>query len=184
MHLVYALLLAFLSLAGELLCGSLGAAPPFLAVTAFYLAKENSFAMGVFTAIFWGTVQDLALGRDFLFTPFKILILLMILLAIYRKPCSNLLEVFPAGVITGVVVTLANALCSGLYGDIRPGGEVAASLLFNAALGMLWVPFQLILFDYPAGKMKLSRFFQPPKNPGGNRQRRVSSRTVTRGGAR
>ena len=177
MHLIYGLLLAFLSLAGELLCGSLGAAPPFLAITVFYLTKENSLSMGIFTAIFWGTVQDLALGRNFLFTPFKLLVLLALLLSINRKPCSKVTETVPAGLVTGSVITLANALCSALHGDIRPGGEVAAGLFFNSVLLTLWLPVQLLLFDIPAKKMKLNTFFKPEK-VSGNRHRRVSSHQI------
>ena len=178
MALVFAFLLSFLSLSGELLCGSLGAAPPFLAITVFYLAKQNSAAMGIFTAVFWGLVKDLTLGRDFLFTPFELLLLLGILLTIYRKPCTRLPEVLPAGAITGACITLAHALCSGIYGEFRPGSELLAALFFNTAVCTLWMPVQLMLWDYPARRMKLATFFRPEKNQGGNRHRRVSSRSI------
>ena len=181
MQLIFALLLALLSLLGELLCGALGATPPFLAITVFYLTKENSPAVGIFTAIFWGLLQDLALGRDFLFTPFKLLILLAVLQLLYRKPCRHLAEAFPAGAVIGAVTTLANALCAGLYGNFRPGGELAAALFFNSAAVALWMPVQLFFSDYPAGKMKLPLFFQPEKTPGGNRQRRIRSQVIQRG---
>ena len=179
MYSVFAVLLAIAALLAELLCGALGATPPFLAITVFYRSRTQSVSAAVTAALFWGTVQDLVLGRDFLYTPFKLLTILLLLQLIHSKPYRQLPEAMIPGAVLGIMTTFANGFCSligtGYYAE-HP--VLFSSLFFNGILAAAWTPAQIFFCDLLAQKMKFPVFFQPEKNHAGNRQRKVSSRSI------
>lgn len=161
MSVIFIFFVIFLSVFLEILSGSFGLIVPVSAMAVFYITAVYEWKIGMISALISGVAVDLLYGREIIFTPFFLMLAVVIsIFWLYKGETKSLLIHFIPGGVCGALVSLPPLLIFSLGPDDGAAGfvrtiHIISQFMFSIVVSALWLPLFLLVVDTLSGWLGL-----------------------------
>jgi len=150
-------LIVFISTYIEVLAGSMGIIVPLTAASLFYLSIAYGWRTGLLVSLLAGTVIDVLYGREFLITPYFMMLTVSVSMIWLHKgdPVSTLPNLIPGG-LAAFIVTFPLLAVNAYFNETYLHNLYL--LVFSILCGAFMLPVIIGILDFIAEKQGLPMY--------------------------